>query len=118
MHWKKSEDILVIGLGQIGYHNADYITSRGFHVDGYDIDKRAVDRAIKSNVIYGEASNFKDYDYYLICISTHDPENIDASFLDGLFELSEKLSSEGKTDALIGIESTVPKGTCNKVIDI
>ena len=118
MHWKKSENILIFGLGQIGYHTADYIISRGFHVDGYDIDKRAVDRAIKENVIHREASNFNDYDYYLICISTHDPENIDTPYLDGLFEISEKLSSEGKTDALIGIESTVPKGTCNKVIDI
>jgi len=118
MQLNKSENILVIGLGQIGYHNADYITSRGFHVDGYDIDKRAVDRAINASVINGEASNFKDYDYYLICISTHDPTNMNAPFLDGLLEISENLSSEGKTDALIGIESTIPKGTCKTVIDI
>jgi UDP-N-acetyl-D-mannosaminuronic acid dehydrogenase len=118
MHRKKSENILVIGLGQIGYHNADYIISRGFHVDGYDIDNRAVSRALKANAIHGEASNFEDYDYYLICISTHDPKNPDTPFLDGLFEITEKLSSEGKTDALVGIESTVPKGTCKKVIEI
>jgi UDP-N-acetyl-D-mannosaminuronic acid dehydrogenase len=118
INYKKSEDILVIGLGQIGYHNADYITSKGFHVDGYDIDKRAVDRSKKANVIYKETLNFEDYDYYLICISTHDPKHIDKPFLEGLFEISEKLSSEAKTDALVSIESTVPKGTCKKVIDI
>jgi UDP-N-acetyl-D-mannosaminuronic acid dehydrogenase len=118
MNYKKSEDILIIGLGQIGYHNADYITSKGYNVDGYDIDKSAANRAKKENVIYREAINFEDYDYYLICISTHDPKKIDAPFLEGLFEITEKLSSEGKTDALVSIESTVPKGTCKKVIEI
>lgn len=118
MNWKKDKDILVIGLGQIGYHNAEYIKSRGFNVDGYDIDKRAIKRAKKANVIRREASSFEDYDYYLICISTHDPEDIFAPFLDGLFEISENLSLEGKTDALVGIESTIPKGTCNKVVEI
>ena len=43
--------ILIIGLGQIGYSNAEYMTSLGLHVDGYDINKEAITRALNNKVI-------------------------------------------------------------------
>ena len=36
-------------------------------------------------------------------------------FLDGLFEITHRLALEGKTDALVGIDSTITRGTSNKV---
>ena len=36
--------VLVIGLGQIGYSNAKYMTSKGLWVDGYDISQKAVNK--------------------------------------------------------------------------
>ncbi len=37
---------LVIGLGQIGYSNAEYMTMKGLTVDGYDISEKAVRRTL------------------------------------------------------------------------
>ena len=34
------EKILIIGLGQIGYSNAKYMTSKGLWVEGYDVTNR------------------------------------------------------------------------------
>ncbi len=110
--------VLIIGLGQIGYHNARYITSCGLYVDGYDISENAVQRALNAKVIRNEASTFEGYDYYVICISTHRPDNMFIPFLDGFFEVIQRISHEGKKDALVGIDSTIPRGTSMTVNDI
>jgi UDP-N-acetyl-D-mannosaminuronic acid dehydrogenase len=114
----KNKKILVIGLGQIGYSNAEYMTSLGLKPDGFDIFKTAVDRAINNGVIAKEATNFADYDFYLICVSTHNPSNMFVPFLDGVYEIAHRLEKEGKPGALIGIDSTIPRGTSNKIKDI
>jgi UDP-N-acetyl-D-mannosaminuronic acid dehydrogenase len=110
--------ILVIGLGQIGYSNAEYMTSLGLKPDGYDIFQMAMDRALSSGVIQKEATSFEGYDYYLICVSTHNPNNMFEPYLDGVYELAKRLEKEGKPGALIGIDSTVPRGTSNKIKEI
>ena len=110
--------ILIIGLGQIGYHNAKYFRSRKLCVDGYDISENAVKRALRDKVIRNEASTFEGYDYYIICISTHKPDNLFMPFLDGFFEVIQRISHEGKTNALVGIDSTIPQGTSNIVNDM
>lgn len=110
--------ILIIGLGQIGYHNAKYFRSRKLCVDGYDISENAVKRALHDKVIRNEASTFEGYDYYIICISTHKPDNMFMPFLDGFFEVIQRISHEGKTNALVGIDSTIPRGTSNIVNDM
>jgi UDP-N-acetyl-D-mannosaminuronic acid dehydrogenase len=110
--------VLVIGLGQIGYSNAEYMTMKGLTVDGYDISESAVRRALTDGVIRDKAHNFEDYDYYVICISTHRSDDAFVPYLDGLFDVIRKLSIEGKTGALVGIDSTVTKGTSEKIIKI
>ena len=110
--------ILVIGLGQIGYSNAEYMTSIGLKPDGYDIFQMAVDRAVSSGVIQKGATSFEGYDYYLICVSTHNPNDMFVPYLDGVYELAKRLEKEGKPGALIGIDSTVPRGTSNKIKEI
>lgn len=114
----KGKRVLVIGLGQIGYSNAKYMTSRGLNVDGYDINEKAVQRALKNRIIRNSARNFEGYDYYIICISTHRSDDMFIPFMDGLYEIAHKLSREGKTGALVGIDSTVTNGTSNKVNEI
>ncbi|MGI0039115.1 MAG: NAD(P)-binding domain-containing protein [Nitrososphaera sp.] len=110
--------VLVIGLGQIGYSNAEYMTIKGLAVDGYDISEKAVQRALEDQVIRKRAHNFAGYDYYIICISTHRPDDMFSPHLDGLYEIAKRLSYEGKAGALVGIDSTVTRGTSEKIIEI
>lgn len=107
--------VLVVGLGQIGYSNAEYMTMRGLTVDGYDISGKAIERAISDGVVRKKASSFAGYDYYIICISTHQPDDMFMPYLDGLFEITKKIAEEGKTGALVGIDSTVTRGTSLKI---
>ncbi|AIC15258.1 NAD(P)-binding domain-containing protein [Nitrososphaera viennensis] len=108
--------ILVIGLGQIGYSNAEYLHSLGLRVDGFDISQKAVERAINDGIIDKKASSFAGYDYYLICISTHQPNDMFTPYLDGIMEVAYRIATEGKQGALVGIDSTIPKGTSRKVL--
>jgi UDP-N-acetyl-D-mannosaminuronic acid dehydrogenase len=114
----RGKNVLIIGLGQIGYSNAQYMISRGLNVHGYDISEKAVQRALENKVIRKRATTFEGYDYYIICVSTHKPDNMFIPFLDGLFEIADRLSREGKTGALVGIDSTVTRGTSNRVNEI
>ncbi|WP_415281362.1 potassium transporter TrkA [Candidatus Nitrososphaera sp. FF02] len=108
--------VLVVGLGQIGYSNAEYMTMKGLDVDGFDINEKAVQRAIDDQVIKKKAGSFSGYDYYIICISTHRPEDMFQPHLDGLFDIAKRLSYEGKAGALVGIDSTVTRGTSEKIL--
>ena len=110
--------VLIIGLGQIGYSNAEYMTMKGLAVDGYDINEKAVQRALDDQVIRKKAPSFAGYDYYIICISTHRPEDMFSPYLDGLYEIAKKLSYEGKSGALVGIDSTITRGTSRKIEEI
>jgi UDP-N-acetyl-D-mannosaminuronate dehydrogenase len=107
--------ILIIGLGQIGYHNAEYMTGLGLRIEGYDLKKSAVKRAIETGVIQKEAKTFRGYDYYVVCVSTHDPANMSQPSFDGLLEIAERLEKEGEGGKLVSIESTISKGISNKV---
>jgi nucleotide sugar dehydrogenase len=115
---RANSNILVIGLGEIGYHNAEYMTQLGLSVEGFDIEKKAVQRALNAKVIEKEAKNFADYDYYMICVSTHNPRNMFLPFLDGLLEVVERIEKEAKPGALVTIESTIPNGISQKICRI
>lgn len=110
--------VLIIGLGQIGYSNAEYMTMKGLGVDGYDLNEKAVQRALEDQVIRKKASSFAGYDYYIICISTHRPDDMFSPYLDGLYEIAKRLSYEGKSGALVGIDSTITRGTSRKIEEI
>ncbi|AFS80355.1 TrkA-N domain-containing protein [Candidatus Nitrosopumilus koreensis AR1] len=110
--------ILIIGLGEIGYTNAQYMSEIGLWVDGYDINPETMQRALDENVIKEKAESFSGYDYYLICISTHKPENMFVPYLDGVYETAYRLLKEAKNGALLGIDSTVPQNTTRKILEI
>jgi nucleotide sugar dehydrogenase len=109
---------LIIGLGQIGFSNAEYMKSIGLKVDGFDISNESIQRAINAGIIEKAATSFEGYDNYIICISTHLPSDMFVPYLDGIYELAKRLAYEGKAGALIGIDSTVPRGTSDKIKEI
>jgi UDP-N-acetyl-D-mannosaminuronic acid dehydrogenase len=114
-HHKK---ILIIGLGQIGHSNAEYLHSLGLQVDGFDISEKAIERAIYEGVIDRKALSFAGYDYYLICISTHQPDDMFTPYDDGIMEVARRIAKEGRQGSLVGIDSTIPKGTSKKVLEV
>jgi len=109
--------VLIIGLGQLGLPVARYVNERGFDTYGYDISNKAIDRAEKTTGVK-KAINFGEFDAYIICVSTHKPDDIFSPQIDGLLSIVEKISKEAKSGALVSIESTIPKGTSKKVFDI
>ena len=108
--------VVVIGLGQLGLPVAKYVKEKGFNAYGYDISEKAMAVA-ESNFGIKKASNFNDFDVLIICVSTHVPNDMFSPQVDGLMSVVEKISREAKTGALISIESTIPKGTSQKVFE-
>ena len=51
----------------------------------------------------------------MICVSTHNPQNMYIPFLKGILDVTERIRKEGKQGALVTIESTIPKGISQKV---
>ena len=109
--------VLVIGLGQLGLPVAKYILDKGFDVYGYDINNETMIRA-KQKIGIKTTTSFKDFDIYIICISTHNPSDIYSPQIDGLFSVINKISLEAKNGSLVSIESTIPQGTSKKVFEL
>src|SRR5919206_3531066 len=111
--------ILVVGLGQLGLPVAKYVKEKGFDdVYGYDISPKAIDRAEKTAGIK-KAMDFSDFDVYIICVSTHKPEDMFSPYIEGLLSVVDRISKEAKNNgALVSIESTIPRGTSNKVFEM
>ena len=62
--------------------------------------------------------DFAGFDVYMVCISTHSPDDIFTPDVSGLISVANKLSQEGKEGALVVIESTVPQGTSRQFCEI
>ena len=72
-------------------------------------------------VIYNNnnaAYDFTEFDVFIICVSTHKPDDMFSPQIDGLLSIVEKISKEAKNGALVSIESTIPKGTSKKVFEM
>lgn len=113
----KAKSVLVIGLGQLGLPVAKYVKSRGFDVYGYDVRTEAMVIAEKIHGIK-LSSDFKNFDVYIICISTHKQNDIHTPHIDDLFSIVKRISYEAKDGALVSIESTIPKGTSKKIFEL
>jgi UDP-N-acetyl-D-mannosaminuronic acid dehydrogenase len=113
----KFEKVLVVGLGQLGLPVAKYLTDRGFDVYGYDINNAAMERAERIASIR-KATNLNEIDVFIICVSTHKPEDMFSPQVDGLLSIVKEISKEAKNGALVSIESTIPRGTSKKVFNM
>jgi UDP-N-acetyl-D-mannosaminuronic acid dehydrogenase len=113
------EKVLIVGLGQLGFPVAKYVKERGFDTYGYDINTEAMENAQRSIGIK-QVTDFgsDDFDVYIICVSTHKPDDIFSPQIDGILSVADKISREATKDALVSIESTIPKGTSKKVFEI
>ncbi|MDW0164800.1 MAG: NAD(P)-binding domain-containing protein [Nitrososphaeraceae archaeon] len=109
--------VLVIGLGQLGLPVAKYVKQRGFETFGYDMNSEKMKQAEK-NFGVKSIEQFDDIDVFILCVSTHDPDDEYTPYVDGLFELARKISKDAKNGSLVSIESTVPKGTSKKIFEI
>jgi UDP-N-acetyl-D-mannosaminuronic acid dehydrogenase len=116
--------IVIVGLGQLGFPVAKYVKERGFDTYGYDISTTAMERAEKlAGIKKVGASSFGsselDFDVYIISVSTHKPDDMFSPQIEGLLSVVEKISRETKkNEALVSIESTIPKGTSKKVFEM
>jgi UDP-N-acetyl-D-mannosaminuronic acid dehydrogenase len=113
----RNSRVLIIGLGQLGLPIAKYVKEKGFDVYGYDISQKAIQRAEKIASIK-KADNFSDFDVYIICVSTHKPDDIFTPQIDGLLYIVEEISRKAKNGAIVSIESTIPRGTSKKVFEM
>jgi UDP-N-acetyl-D-mannosaminuronate dehydrogenase len=112
------EKILVIGLGQLGLPVARHVKEIGFDVFGFDASIESVERAERMAGIK-RASDFTDFDAYIICISTHAPEDMFSPNIEGVISIADRISKEATRDgALVSIESTIPRGTSKKVFEV
>jgi UDP-N-acetyl-D-mannosaminuronic acid dehydrogenase len=130
--------VLVIGLGQLGLPVAKYVMERGFDTYGYDISIKTMEHAKKTigikilacpggggggntpnNNINNNDFGSEDFDVFIICVSTHKPDDMFSPQINGLLSIADKISREAKKDgALVSIESTIPKGTSKKVFEM
>ncbi len=95
---------------------AKYVREIGYDVYGYDTSPTAMNIAEKSSI--KKATNFSEFDVYILCVSTHKPGDLFSPQIDGILSVVEKLSTEAKNGALLSIESTIPKGTSKKVFEM
>jgi UDP-N-acetyl-D-mannosaminuronic acid dehydrogenase len=113
----KFKKVLVVGLGQLGLPVAKYLTDRGFDVYGYDINDAAMERAERIASVR-KATNLNEIDVFIICVSTHKPEDMFSPQVDGLLSIVKEISKGAKNGALVSIESTIPRGTSKKIFEL
>ena len=94
--------VLIIGLGRLGLAAAKYVKERGFYTYGYDINTDAMDIAYRSAGIK-QVTDFgsHDFDVYIICVSTHKPDDIFSPQIDGILSVADKISSEAKKEGAL-----------------
>jgi UDP-N-acetyl-D-mannosaminuronic acid dehydrogenase len=109
--------VLVIGLGQLGLPVAKYVKEKGFDTYGYDLSHEAIERAERIAAIK-KATNFSDFDVYIVCVSTHKTDDMYSPQIDGLLSIVGTISREAKDGALVSIESTIPWGTSKRVFEM
>src|SRR5437660_9334961 len=96
-HPVQFDKVLVVGLGQLGLPVAKYVKERGFDTYGYDISPKSVEMAQKTAAIE-KAADFREFDVFILCVSTHKPDDMFSPQIDGLLSVVEKISKEAKNE--------------------
>jgi nucleotide sugar dehydrogenase len=109
--------ICVIGLGQIGFPVAKYITAKGYDVYGLDINPAAVEYGIQN----GKFKATTQWDQlpkagtYIICVTTDQVNN--QADLTAVYEVSKKIAEKTDANTIVSIESTILPGTSKKIFE-
>lgn len=111
------DKVLIIGLGQLGLPVAKYVREKGFDTYGYDISIAAMERAQRIASTKG-VPNFGEIDAFIICVSTHKPDDMSTPHIEGLLSVVQEISRKAKNGAIVSIESTIPRGTSKKVFEM
>jgi len=109
--------VCVVGLGQIGFPVAQYISKKGLEVCGVDINPVTVENANKEGK-FKAVTSWEDVpksDVYIIAVTTG--QKNDAPDLSAVFEVSKKIAHDAEPSALVSIESTILPGTSKKILD-
>jgi UDP-N-acetyl-D-mannosaminuronic acid dehydrogenase len=109
--------VLIIGLGQLGLPVARYVREKGFDTYGFDISIAAMKKAQKIDSIK-EAADLSEIDVFIICVSTHKPNDMSTPEVKGLLSVVQRISMKAKNGALVSIESTIPRGTSKEVFEM
>ena len=102
----------IAGIKRIGDYSRDSDITRSARPEG----NRSIGNTSNNNNI--NAYDFSEFDVFIICVSTHKPDDMFSPQIDGLLSIIEKISKEAKNGALVSIESTIPKGTSKKVFEM
>lgn len=127
--------ICVVGLGYIGLPTAALLASKGYQVDGVDLNNHAVetinqgrihivepdlDAYVRSAVAAGKLKAYakpQEADIYMICVPTpfHDGEGIPQPNIDFVLSAARSIAGFVKPGDLVILESTSPVGTTEKM---
>ena len=132
---QKTARIGIIGLGYVGLPLALHFGKRGFHVIGFDLDSRKIDK-----ILHGESyikhipadmireltdgkkfdvtidfSRLKETDCILICVPTPLSDKMEPD-LSYLLETTETIAGNLRTGQLIVLESTTYPGTTEEML--
>ncbi len=132
---QKTARIGIIGLGYVGLPLALHFGKKGFHVIGFDLDSRKIDK-----ILHGESyikhipsdtiremtdakrfdvtidfSRLKEADCILICVPTPLSDKMEPD-LSYLLETTETIAGNLRTGQLIVLESTTYPGTTEEML--
>jgi nucleotide sugar dehydrogenase len=108
--------VCVFGLGEVGLPTAAYIHEAGVDVVGYDIDERAVERAVAKGITARRLWNeIPECDIYIVCVTTAIKAN--KPDLSSVHDVCNRLRPKLRERSLLSIESTVPPGTCRTIFN-
>ena len=107
--------VCVVGLGQIGFPVAEYVSEKGLDVWGYDISSVAVERFSKKGKVKATTNwgDIPQMDVYIVSVTTGQLDG--APDLSAVFDVCKKVAQKAEPSALVAIESTIVPGASHKV---
>lgn len=111
--------ICVIGLGEIGFAAAKFISDKGLEVWGYDINSSAVKRTKEAGIVNATSlwDAIPSVDVYLVCVYTGLEKT--KPDLSPIIDVCRKIKTKiaGSAYLLVSIESTILPGLCRRIFE-
>ena len=114
---KKKIKVCIIGLGYVGLPLLKLLLRNKFNTIGFDINKQAIEKAIKEGAIAttSEEEALADSDCFIICVPTplDESHRPDLSYVESA---AKTISKYLKRNSLVVLESTVAPGTTEEIL--